>query len=114
MIGSMRLKLWVGTSEGDDLDLFVVLRKLDPSGREVYFSGFKGYERDSLAKGCLELRIGSSSVAQHRTASMAQPYTDSESAFGRHRAGRNRNLAVCDALRGWINPAVDNPRSRCS
>ena len=33
LIGSMRLKLWVSTSEGDDLDLFVVLRKLDSSGR---------------------------------------------------------------------------------
>ena len=47
------MKLWVSTSEGDDLDLFVVLRKLDSSGREVYFSGFNGYERDGLAKGWL-------------------------------------------------------------
>ncbi len=53
LVGGMRLKLWVSTSEGDDLDLFVVLRKLDSSGREVYFSGFNGYERDGLAKGWL-------------------------------------------------------------
>lgn len=53
LIGSMRLRLWVSTSEGDDLDLFVVLRKLDPTGREVFFSGYNGYERDSLAKGWL-------------------------------------------------------------
>jgi hypothetical protein len=31
----------------------VVLRKLDSSGREVYFSGFNGYEHDGLAKGWL-------------------------------------------------------------
>jgi hypothetical protein len=49
----MRLKLWVSTSEGDDLDLFVVLRKLDSTGREVFFSGFNGYERDGVAKGWL-------------------------------------------------------------
>lgn len=49
----MRLKLWVSTSEGDDLDLFVVLRKLDSTGKEVFFSGFNGYERDGLAKGWL-------------------------------------------------------------
>ncbi len=49
----MRLKLWVSTSEGNDLDLFVVLRKLDPTGKEVFFSGFNGYERDSVAKGWL-------------------------------------------------------------
>ncbi len=39
LIGSMRLRLWVSTSEGDDLDLFVVLRKLDSSGNEVFSLG---------------------------------------------------------------------------
>jgi len=53
LIGSMRLKLWVSTSEGDDLDLFLVLRKLDSEGNEVFFSGFNGYEHDGLAKGWL-------------------------------------------------------------
>jgi predicted acyl esterase len=53
LIGGMRLKLWMSTSEGDDLDLFVVLRKLDSNGREVFFSGFNGYERDCMAKGWL-------------------------------------------------------------
>jgi predicted acyl esterase len=49
----MRLKLWVSTSEGDDLDLFVVLRKLDSTGNEVFFSGFNGFEHDGVAKGWL-------------------------------------------------------------
>jgi hypothetical protein len=53
LIGGMRLKLWISTSVGDDLDLFVVLRKLDSTGREVFFSGYNGYERDGLAKGWL-------------------------------------------------------------
>jgi putative CocE/NonD family hydrolase len=53
LIGGMNLKLWVSTSECDDLDLFVVLRKLDPAGKEVFFPGFNGYERDGLAKGWL-------------------------------------------------------------
>ncbi len=52
LIGGMRLKLWISTSEGDDLDVFVVLQKLD-SGRVVFFSGFNGYERDGVAKGWL-------------------------------------------------------------
>jgi predicted acyl esterase len=55
LIGSMRLKLWVSTSEGDDLDLFVVLRKLDFTGNEAFFSGFNGYEHDGLAKGWLRV-----------------------------------------------------------
>ena len=55
LIGSMRLKLWVSTSEADDLDLFVVLRKFDSRGAEVFFSGFNGYERDSVAKGWLRV-----------------------------------------------------------
>ncbi len=53
LIGSVRLTLWASTSEGDDLDLFVVLRKLDSTGSEVFFSGFNGYARDSVAKGWL-------------------------------------------------------------
>jgi len=53
LIGGMRVKLWVSTSEGDDLDIFVVLRKLDSNAREVVFSGFNGYERDGVAKGWL-------------------------------------------------------------
>jgi uncharacterized protein len=53
LVGSMRLKLWVSTSEGDDLDLFVVLRKLDSTGRQVFFSGYNGFERDDPAKGWL-------------------------------------------------------------
>jgi uncharacterized protein len=55
LIGSMRLRLWVSTSEGNDLDLFVVLRKLDSTGSEVFFSGYNGYERDGLAKGWLRV-----------------------------------------------------------
>lgn len=53
LIGGMRLKLWVATSEGDDLDLFVVVRKLDGGGKEVFFSGYNGFPRDGLAKGWL-------------------------------------------------------------
>ncbi len=53
LVGSMRLKLWVSTSEGDDLDLFVVLHKLDAAGRQVFFSGYNGYRRDAVAKGWL-------------------------------------------------------------
>ena len=55
LIGSMRLKLWVSTSEGDDLDLFVVLRKLDCRGVEVFFPVFNGYEHDGVAKGWLRV-----------------------------------------------------------
>jgi uncharacterized protein len=55
LVGSMRLKLWVSTSEGEDLDLFVVLKKLDATGAEVFFSGFNGYERDGVAKGWLRV-----------------------------------------------------------
>lgn len=53
LTGGMRLKLWVSTSEGDDLDLLVVIRKLDSAQREVFFSGYNGYERDAAAKGWL-------------------------------------------------------------
>ena len=53
LVGGMRLKLWIATSEGDDMDLFVVIRKLDPEGLEVVFSGYNGFEHDAVAKGWL-------------------------------------------------------------
>ena len=57
LTGGMRLKLWVSTSEGDDLDLFVVIRKFDSAGREVFFSGYNGFERDAVAKGWLRASL---------------------------------------------------------
>ena len=53
LTGGMTLRLWVSTSAGDDLDLFVVVRKLDLHGREVHFFGYNGFRNDSVAKGWL-------------------------------------------------------------
>jgi predicted acyl esterase len=53
LTGGMTLKLWVSTTRGNDLDLFVVLRKFDAQGREVPFYGFNGFARDAVAKGWL-------------------------------------------------------------
>jgi uncharacterized protein len=35
LTGEAKLRLWVGTSEGDDLDLFVALKKFDAGGNEI-------------------------------------------------------------------------------
>jgi putative CocE/NonD family hydrolase len=53
LTGSMALKLWVSTTDGDDLDLFVLLRKFDAADREVFFYGYNGFARDGVAKGWL-------------------------------------------------------------
>lgn len=53
LTGTMTLKLWVSTSEGDDIDLFVVLRKFDSVGNEVCFYGYNGFANDGVAKGWL-------------------------------------------------------------
>ena len=55
LTGEAKLRLWVSTSDGDDLDLFVVVKKFDERGREVFFSGFNGYEKDAVAKGWLRV-----------------------------------------------------------
>ena len=55
LTGGMALKLWVSASEGDDLDLFVLLRKFDDRGREVFFFGYNGFDRDGVAKGWLRV-----------------------------------------------------------
>lgn len=53
--GSASVRLWVSTTDGDDLDVFVVLRKLDAAGREVPFFGYNGYSDDVVAKGWLRV-----------------------------------------------------------
>ena len=55
LIGSMTLALWVSTSQGDDMDLFVLLRKFDATGNEVCFYGYNGFARDGVAKGWLRV-----------------------------------------------------------
>jgi predicted acyl esterase len=54
LTGNAKLRLWV-SSEGDDLDLFVVLKKFDASGREIFFCGYNGWEKDAVAKGWLRV-----------------------------------------------------------
>jgi predicted acyl esterase len=55
LTGGMTLRLWVSTTEGDDMDLFVVLRKFDAAGNEVYFYGYNGFAKDGVAKGWLRV-----------------------------------------------------------
>ncbi|KEF52961.1 uncharacterized protein A1O9_10867 [Exophiala aquamarina CBS 119918] len=53
LTGSMRLRLWVSTTEGDDLDLFVQLDKLDVNGERVPFVAFSMFDTGPLGLGWL-------------------------------------------------------------
>jgi predicted acyl esterase len=55
LTGGMTLSLWVSTSQGDDMDLFVLLRKFDATGKEVFFYGYNGFANDGVAKGWLRV-----------------------------------------------------------
>jgi predicted acyl esterase len=55
LTGAMTLSLWVSTSQGDDMDLFVLLRKFDATGKEVCFYGYNGFANDGAAKGWLRV-----------------------------------------------------------
>jgi predicted acyl esterase len=66
LTGSMTLKLWVSTSEGDDLDLFVVVRKWDAAGGEVVFYGYNGFDKDGAAKGWLRVSHRALDAARSR------------------------------------------------
>jgi uncharacterized protein len=69
--GATKLRLWVSTSEGDDLDLFVVLRKFNARGKEVFFCGYNGYEKDAVAKGWLRV---SHRALDHERSRPERPY----------------------------------------
>jgi uncharacterized protein len=51
--GHMKLKLWVSTTDGDDMDLFVVVDKLDSEGERVPFTYFSVFEDGPVALGWL-------------------------------------------------------------
>ncbi|EAQ29214.1 hypothetical protein NAP1_00540 [Erythrobacter sp. NAP1] len=53
LTGNMKLKLWVSVDEGDDMDLFIGVRKLDRQGREVHFFAKTGYIKGPVAMGWL-------------------------------------------------------------
>ena len=68
LTGETKLKIWVSTSEGDDIDLFVVLRKFTARGKrgkEVFFCGYNGYEKDAVAKGCRVPESGKIHIVQN-------------------------------------------------
>ncbi|OGA30363.1 MAG: hypothetical protein A3I01_07805 [Betaproteobacteria bacterium RIFCSPLOWO2_02_FULL_65_24] len=55
LTGHMKLRLWVATSEGDDMDLFVAVHKLDGAGHQVPFAFFAVYDDGPVALGWLRV-----------------------------------------------------------
>jgi predicted acyl esterase len=55
LTGHMKLKLRVSTTEGDDMDLFVTVDKLDREGRPVPFTYFSVFEDGPVALGWLRV-----------------------------------------------------------
>ncbi len=55
LTGHMKLKLWVETSAGDDMDLFVAIHKLNQSGAQVPFAFFSVFEDGPVALGWLRV-----------------------------------------------------------
>jgi len=53
--GNMKLKLFVSTDQGDDMDLFVAVEKLDAEGQPVTFYGKTGYNKGPVALGWLRV-----------------------------------------------------------
>ncbi|QSP94746.1 CocE/NonD family hydrolase [Marinobacter salinisoli] len=53
--GNMKLKLWVSTSRGSDMDLFIGVNKLDINGDKVDFYGKTGFNKGVVALGWLRV-----------------------------------------------------------
>ena len=53
LTGSMRLRLWVSTTESDDMDIFVQLDKLNLGGQKVPFVAFSMFDTGPLGLGWL-------------------------------------------------------------
>ncbi|MEM7138433.1 MAG: CocE/NonD family hydrolase [Myxococcota bacterium] len=55
LTGNMKLKLWVSTTEGTDMDLFVGIEKLNADGEFVGFHGKAGFAETPAALGWLRV-----------------------------------------------------------
>jgi predicted acyl esterase len=55
LVGHMKLRLFVATEQGDDLDLFVAVQKLDLSGKLVPFTYYAQFEDGPVALGWLRV-----------------------------------------------------------
>ncbi|MEE2059264.1 CocE/NonD family hydrolase [Rhodococcus artemisiae] len=53
--GHAALRLWVEAKDAIDMDLFVALKKIDPSGRDVRFEGHGGFEEGVVAYGWIRV-----------------------------------------------------------
>ncbi len=53
LTGYMKLRLWIETTAGDDMDLFIALQKLDRNGSYVPFAAFSALEDGPVALGWL-------------------------------------------------------------
>ena len=64
--GHMRLKLWVSTDRGDDMDLFVAVKKLDAAGQEVCFEGRENDATGPVSNGWLRVSHRALDAARSR------------------------------------------------
>ncbi len=55
LTGNMKLELWVSAEQGEDMDLFVGVSKLDIDGEEVHFFAKTGYAKGPVAMGWLRV-----------------------------------------------------------
>ena len=55
LTGHMKLRLWVSAPDGDDMDIFVGLKKFDRRGAELHFPDLNHIENGGVAKGWLRV-----------------------------------------------------------
>jgi uncharacterized protein len=55
LVGHMALRLWVSIEEGDDMDIFVAIQKLDREGTIVPFAYYSQFEDGPVALGWLRV-----------------------------------------------------------
>jgi predicted acyl esterase len=55
LTGNMKLKLWVSTTAGSDMDLFIAVKKNDTNGKEIYFYAKTGYKKGPVSMGWLRV-----------------------------------------------------------
>ena len=92
LTGYMKLKLWVSTDAGDDLDLFVGIRKLDRRGRELRFpTSTTSSTAWSRGAGCACRTASSTSSARRRISRGSSTSARSSSSPARSCRSRSRS-----------------------
>ena len=112
LTGYMKLRVFMSCTEGDDMDVFVGLHKLDAAGAVVPFAYYAQFDDGPVALGRLRASHRELDLKKSTEWQPVHTHAHPENRARRDRSARRRNLAVGNEFQIRRNAAFDRSRYR--